>query len=139
MTSNSVNMSLEEKLVQHIKKHGLGLLVNDEDALTKLTRKAIDQALYQKRRDKEGWNSHEIDSPVVEAAREIAKASLTKLMQQQIELMLADPKVLETLRIAITTAIPLVMMEASQNLYRGVSENSSMQVIQKLRESGVLQ
>lgn len=138
--SNADKMSLEEKLVQHIKTTSLMLLVDDEDAITELTRRALSEAIIQPRRV--STNSYggysEKDSPVIEAAREVATAALKKLMQDEVDKILADPTSVETLRKAMQLLLPKILEEKIANVYQGIVFNASQEALQTLREGGFI-
>ena len=85
MTSNSANMTFEEKVVQHIKEQSISVLMDDEQALTDLTRRAVNEALFKDRADSNGYNRKE--APVHEYAREIAKRLFEKMIEKEVKKM----------------------------------------------------
>lgn len=120
MSTNSSKMSLEERLVQHIKTTGLNVLVDDEDAITELTRRAIQQALFAPRGTTTSWNGgREVQTLVVEAAKEIAQAALKKVMQEEVDALLAKPETRKTLR----DAMLLSMLTETRNYGRMIYDN----------------
>jgi len=140
MTSNSAQMSLEEKLVQHIKTTSFMLLIDDEDAITELTRRALTEALVQKRRVSTnsygGYTEH--DSPVVEAARNVATKALEKLMQDEIDKLLATPDTLIQLRKAMMMMLPKILEEKIGAVYQGIVQHSSNEALEILRNGGFI-
>ncbi len=139
MTSNSPNMTLEEKVVQHIKSTSLMLLVNDEDALTDLARRAVKEALYQPRTVNDGsYHTKTVDSPAVECAREVATAAYKKIMQDEVDKMMADPETIKTLRSAMMLMLPRVLEETIRGVYQSLVVDSSNQGLQMLREGGYI-
>lgn len=142
MSNNSQKMTLEEKLVQHIKEVGLGALITDEDAITELTRKAVEQALFQPRRIPNGsYHYTDKDAPVVEAARQIADVALAKIFEERIKALFDDPQSKKALDRAIANAFPKILMKAIQdglhNYVSGFSFQLEEQVLNALRGRGL--
>lgn len=139
MTSNISKMTVEERLVKHIKETGLGLLIDDEDAITELTRRAIEAALIQPRRVYTGgYYDRDQDSPVVAAAREVAREALRKLADEQIEKIKADPKSMEAIQRGMGAAVAEVLKEGISQLMNYAAQNAVQQALQPLRDNGLL-
>jgi hypothetical protein len=108
--SNESKMTLEERIVQNIKSDTLMTLVGDEDAILELTRRAVSEALYQPRRVKKDWGGwDDKDSPVTEAAREVAKKAIEKIAEAEIERLTSDPAVIQQVRECLAVAFPDAM------------------------------
>jgi hypothetical protein len=142
VSNNSQKMTLEEKLVQHIKEVGLGALITDEDAITELTRKAVEQALFQPRRIPNGsYHYTDKDAPVVEAARKIADGALAKIFEKRIKALFDDPQSKQALDKAIANAFPKILMKSIQdglhNYVSGFSFQLEEQVLNALRGRGL--
>lgn len=142
MSNNSQKMTLEEKLVQHIKEVGLGALITDEDAITELTRKAVEQALFQPRRVPNGsYHYIDKDAPVVEAARQVADGALAKIFDERIQALFDDPKSKDALDKAIAGAFPKILMKTLQdglhNYVNGWSFQLEERVLNSLRSRGL--
>jgi hypothetical protein len=138
MAVNSKSMTLEEKLVQHIKEIGLGALIGDEDSITELTRRAITEALYQPLRVKEDYRTVERDSPVVAAARDIAKQAIAALVEEQVKKLAADPEAMRAIRESVVMFLPQAVREATQGLVQSLSFTSGNDVLNRLRQAGLL-
>jgi len=128
MDSNSKNMSIEEVLVQHLKTVGLGLLITDEDALTELTRRAIEQALFQPTRSR----SHltETDSIVITAAKEIGKQATSKIVEILVAEVLEREDVKKAMREAIAAAIPDAIRDFANGTVHKFVESSAYSTAQ---------
>jgi len=142
MTENSKSMTLEEKLVQHIKDIGLGALIEDEDAITELTRKAVDAALIQKRLVRDGsYSTKEIDSPVVEAARAIATEALKQIFDVRVKALFDDPATATALNEALASALPGALRDAMQSLLgmalQRTEMNTQANLMNALRQRGI--
>lgn len=113
MTSNSEKMTLEEKLVQQIKTTTLAGLIDDEDAIASLVKKAIHEALFQSRIIYTGkyGESKKIDSPVVEAARDVVKQATSKIIEELIVDLLQKDEFKTIVRDMFADMLPLVMKE----------------------------
>lgn len=136
MSSNAKAMTLEERLVQHIKETGLGVLITDEDAITELTRRAVREALLQPKReqDRYGNYSQQKDSPVVEAARVIAKTAIEKVTAAEVERIVADPETMAAIRTAIIAHLPLVMHMMGERLANQAAVDGANKAMAALRE-----
>ena len=101
---NSAAMTLEERVVQKIKDDTLMAVIGDEDAILELTKRALHEALFQPRRnpDQSYGSVRELDSPVVEAAREAARL----LAKGIASTLLADEDVKVKVGEAIAKAVP---------------------------------
>lgn len=138
MSDNSKTMTLEERLVQHIKGTGLSALIEDEDAITELTRRAVQQALFQERTVPDGnWHTKRIDSPVVAASRELAAAAISKIVDEEIERIKSDPALIGAVREAIGLLLPEIVKNKISMLYDDIATKSSMQALQMLRDMGL--
>lgn len=139
--TNSAKMSLEERLVQHIKDVGLGALIDDEDAITELTRRAVDQALFQPIRvtDRYGRTEETKDSLVVEAARGIARAALDKLVAEEVERVKADPQAMAAIRAAMAVALPDILSRHSAMLFSDAARSGANLAVEELRRIGLVQ
>ena len=109
MSDNERKMTLEEKLVQKIKTDSLMSLVGDEDALLELTKRALNEALYQPRHEKVGYSTHTRDSPVVAASRKAADMACTVIADRIIKEIMSDKTVREEINKAIGVMLPSVI------------------------------
>ena len=105
--SNSKEMTLEERLVQTIKNESLMKLVGDEDAITQLVTRAIQEALFQPRRvERDYGRTEQMDSPLVEITRSCARTYADTIAKTIIEELLTDSKNKTILQNAIIAWIP---------------------------------
>lgn len=102
MSSNSVTMTLEQRIVQNLKDDTLMKLVGDEDAITELVNRAVREALFQKREVKEGYNTYTVSSPVMDAAKKVAEAYAAKA----VEALAADDELANAVRDAFLSSLP---------------------------------
>lgn len=124
MSTNSKNMTLEERIVQNIKDEKLFALIGDEDAITELTRRALREALFQNRRERTGeysWNDKERDSPVVEAAREQATIVAKEVARE----LLTDPEVRQKINEALSQLLPVVLMDIMRSGIKEVADSGA--------------
>jgi hypothetical protein len=129
MPSNERKMTLEEKLVQNIKSDTIMALVGDEDALLELTKRAINEALYQPIRTKDSYGriNEAKDSPVVAAARSIANTACQSIANDMIAEMMQSEAVKDKVQEMIAATMPVVIrdwLEAglSSKLEQSISE-----------------
>ena len=140
--SNSQKMSLEERLVQHIKETQLGALADDEAALTELTKRALHEALFKGQRVNDGTEYHprwnEKDSLVVQTARELAKTYLEKVAQEIIDDMMKDEKTREAIRQAAMCILPSVIQNGLQNTLSQIAHEGGKAGIEILKNAGII-
>lgn len=138
MTDNSKNMTLEERLVQHIKGTALMTLVGDEDALTELTKRAVHEALFASRRvqSSNGYSTYDDKSPAVKMAEEVVAKAYERIVEAEVVAMMADPKVRETLQRAIVMMVPNIMEKILLRTYSQMAEESARRSIDLLKEWG---
>ncbi|HXJ61857.1 MAG TPA: hypothetical protein VNU68_34900 [Verrucomicrobiae bacterium] len=129
-STNSATMSLEERIVQRLKDDTLMSLIGDEDAMTELVRRAVKQALFDRRQIKEGYHTREIASPAVAAAESTAVAMCKTVMGE----LLADPKVKQTIRDAILDVLPQAMLTFLGNSMSSLLQMASENAVQRVRQ-----
>lgn len=131
MSQNSAAMGLEERIVQRLKDDTLMSLIGDEDAMTELVRRAVKQALYDKRRVPDGsYGSKEIASPAVSAAERTAVAMCETVMAE----LLADPKVKQTIRDALLDVLPQAMLTFMSHQMGSLLKMASDEAVMRVRE-----
>lgn len=137
MNTNAQKMTLEEKLVQHIKEVGLGALIQDEDAITELTRRAVTEALIQPRKlpNPNGYGYKEDDSPVVEAARAIAKQAVERVLEKEIVKLMEDPKIMLQIREAFALMAPKILEQKMYDLYDRMAIRNSLEATRLIQEA----
>jgi hypothetical protein len=111
MSDNEKAMTLEDRIVQSLKDETLYKLVGDEDAITELVKRAINEALYQPQRIKvDNYGRYETkDSVVVEAARGIARKAADEAVGQLVKQILADETIVTLIRRGILEILPAVI------------------------------
>jgi hypothetical protein len=137
MSSNEKSMTLEEKLVQHIKDDKLIMLLGDEDAITQLTERAVREALFQQRRVATGRYNGDYtmaDSPVVEAARTIAAAAIQRITDQMVKELLENAKITLMVRDAFIAQLPIALQQATNQFVMDARAKSAVDAIQMLQE-----
>lgn len=141
--SNERKMTLEERIVQNIKSDTLMTLVGDEDAILELTRRAVSEALYQPKRVPKsygGWE--EKDSPVIDAARDVAKKAIEKIADAEIERLASDPVVIQQVRECLAAAFPGAMESRMYAFVDGAITRAKMDTINAVQDairSGLIQ
>ena len=132
MTSNSTNMTLEEKIVQTIKDTSLMQLVGDEDAITKLVTRAITEALFKDvevRDPNSGYGGSTIRiSPVIQAAREVAK----QITDSVGKTLADDPEVQRLVRNAIIDYLPIAAKQSAQDSVTDLLERARRQTLDQI-------
>jgi hypothetical protein len=139
MSSNSQTMTVEERLVQKLKGEALLTLVEDEDALTELARRAVNLALFEKRwTPGDTWNRKELPSPAVAAAQAVAEKAAEAVVQAEIDRLKEDPKfqksVREALALAMPTVIDRIAMQGIGRLINDAQMQAMIDVQQMIRE-----
>ncbi len=138
--TNSAKMTVEEKLVQHLKNVGLGQLIEDEDALTELTREALKQALWQPiRMPKQyggGWD--EKDSLIITEARALGKIILSKMIEDEMKALLDKPEVREKMIQAILMQVPDILRNAAYSSFNQIAQQSFASGVDALQNAGKL-
>lgn len=126
---NEAKMTLEEKIVQRLKNDTLMAVIGDEDALLELTKRAIQEALFQPQKRDSGYGRTEnIDSIVVAAARKVAQKAIEKVTDQCTEELMANPEFKTKFGEFIAQAIPTIILERfdrniTDNFRRGMMDN----------------
>jgi hypothetical protein len=100
--SNSQNMTLEERIVQKLKSDTLMELVGDEDAITTLVTRAINEALFKERDDGNYYHPKKVPSPVMNAAEHVAK----RITADAVTKFLADEKTMQLVDQIIAAEMP---------------------------------
>lgn len=140
--SNSNKMSLEDKLVERIKTTELFALVGDEDALRKLTERAITEALFQPRRFKSGYSTEERDSPLVAATREAAEKAANHVMSHVIDELCKNPEFVSKCVEAVSAHLPMAVLHnlanSVQMTYQGAAQRSIESLQKVIQMNGVL-
>jgi hypothetical protein len=118
--SNSVNMNMEEKLVQKLKESPWGDLI-DDDSLTDLVKSAIEKAFFQERKISHGsWNTKELPPLLVEVAtekfKEIIKEKTDKILQSIVE----TPEFHKCIMDAIVVAVPQKILEIAGGIVSNI-------------------
>ena len=132
--SNSEKMTLEEKIVQHIKTMGLSTLIDDEDAITNLAKRAVSEALFQPVRINAGYGRmEERDSIAVSAARDIAKQATDTIAKTLIDQIANDPAIREAMLKTIIQCIPAAITNVLQDGIRAVINTHSLDSINVLQ------
>lgn len=107
--SNEVKMTLEERIVQQIKSDTVMSLVGDEDAITELVKRAIQEALFQPRRVPNSYSRESVDSPVVATARDVAVKVATKTAESMVKTILEDKATKEAILDGLLKNLPLAL------------------------------
>lgn len=133
--SNSKVMTVEERLVQKFKGDALATLVEDEDAITELARRAVHEALFKDREvEGTGWQKRTIPSPSVEAAKRIAEIACQRIIDAEVKKLTDDPKFIGFVRDALAAAFPLVLQSSVNMMISRVVEGAAIQSVQRVQE-----
>ncbi len=124
--TNSQNMTLDQLVVQKIKNESLFALVGDEDFLAKLTKRAIDEALFSK------GHAITLDGkaplpPVVDLAKEHIRRVLDDKVQIWVKEFMDRPDIDNLIRQVILAAFADTIFEATKNGLTGYFYNLSSQ------------
>lgn len=134
MSSNSPKMTLEERIVQTIKSDTLMALVGDEDAITELTKRAIHEALYQPQKVVGPYSTSTIDSPVVAAARDVAKQAAQQVVKEMVDALVADDAFRASVRQAIAETFPGAIADFTYNAVTLVSQRTKTDAVMQVQE-----
>lgn len=138
--SNSIKMTLEEKLVDRIKTTELASLIDDEDAIVTLTQRALTEALFNERKETvPGTGTYGnpttkiVPSAVQQAARNVVEVAINALMADLVAKVLSNPETIKAMNQAILELLPTAIL---RNLDQQVVSNyraSQMETMHKLQ------
>jgi exonuclease I len=117
--SNEAKMTVEERIIQEIKKHTVATLIADEDSLIELARDALHDLLHKPRKEPA---SDRYSQPVVrvsaiqEAAYAVSKEVATELAKQEAERLLANEDFKLAVSKAILAHVPAAIMQNVQQI-----------------------
>ena len=134
-TQNAKNMTLEEKLVQHIKKTKLMTLIDDEDSVAILVKRAITEALFQTTQVQEpGWNGKwiESDSIVASLAKTLAKEACAVVIKEMLDEIMAREDVRDAIRNTLAAAFPVVIYSWTKTQMERFAEDILIEATNKL-------
>ena len=138
MSQNSSKMTLEERIVQKLKDDTLMQLIGDEDAVTELVRRAIQEALYKDLPPVgSGYDRRPEPSPAVAAAQKTAVKIADKIAVD----LLNDPKVYEVLRSAMIDMLPKAIESRLYGITESILDRARIDAINNimsLKKSGQL-
>lgn len=135
--SNEAKMTLEERIVQTLKDDHLMKLVGDEDAITHLVHRAINEALYEPRYvpNPNGYGQQQKkDSVSVAAARDVAEAAAKALAADLTAELLEDPDFRERVKRGIINAIPNTLLNTFECQIKDAARMMAFEEIYKLRD-----
>lgn len=139
--SNSENMNLSERLAQKIKASPLGELL-DEDDLGEICKRAIEEAFFKPREERDRYNSVARFEPlIIEEARKAYREAMVPIFQTAAKELAETPAFRELLAQAAIGLIPDMMMNVGrQALMEGASRGAQMAIeqVQQMARSGVL-
>jgi len=137
MSSNSAKMTLEDKVVQHIKDVGMGVLIDDEDAILELVKRAVHAALIdppQKRSTYgSGWEN-DGEAIAVKTAREIAKKAADRVTDELVEVLAKDDEFRKKILEAYVLAIPGAINDSARGLVIGIQDTAAQKAFFSVQE-----
>lgn len=136
---NAKRMTIEEHLVQTLKDDKLYALIGDEDAITELVKRSINEALFQPQRiPRNHGGFDQKDSLVVDAARKIASRVITEMTGQIVDGMMKNPETKKAIAEAICAHLPVAIERAACEMYENIARRGANQAIERLRNAGVI-
>ena len=131
--------TVEDRIKAKVKDElQVGDLVSDEE-LMELTRQAIKEALFQRRREKTGWHDEERDSPIVAAARELAHRLGEEVLTELNAKMVNDPEVRAALLDVFVASFPNVIRASYEHAQNEMQVQTLNLFREKLERAGLLQ
>jgi hypothetical protein len=130
--SNSKNMTLEEKIVQHLKSEVLYSLVDDEESILTLVKRAIDEALFKPvpvvviNNNGYGSPSYSKDSLVVERARVIANEGIDLLIEKLTNEILNDNELKKVILQEFVKLMPIAVLNRWDSIFNRMIESGSV-------------
>ena len=107
MSSNSQQMTIEEKVIQKIKSDSLMQIIEDEDSLTELAVRAVKEAFFNERTVPDGsWSTKRVTSPVVNAASKLANS----MAERAVKALLEDPEMKARVQELIIQLLPAAIL-----------------------------
>jgi dGTP triphosphohydrolase len=140
-------MSVEDLLVADLKANRLGALIGDEEALAKLAKRAINEALFKEREEYRGsgysQSTVKLPSPVMQAAQDVCKAAIDKLMTDMIAEMLDNPETMKIVKEAIAGLLPSIIIRhvdmTAMELYRRTQADTIQKLATAFMQSGKME
>jgi hypothetical protein len=111
--SNSINMSVSEKLAQRIKESELGALLGPED-VDKLAADAIKLGFFTDRVDNSGYQQKRLPPLIVEMAITAFREQVQKRATVVMDELMKDATFVAALAEAVQAALPALMMDAAR-------------------------
>lgn len=130
-------MTLEAKIVQRIKEYGLHELVDDEDAIEELVKRAIQEALFQPVTvppDYWAGYSKTLDKPAIVEARKVVAAAAKQLFEEMVADLLKDEKFRKAMVDAFITQLPDALKASAFELVQHARTEQSQQAIMTLQD-----
>ena len=137
--SNSANMTLEDKLVQVIKEDKLAALIDDEDSVNDLVKRALNEALFNERTETvpnpNGWGQAKIittPSLVVQAAREVTDEAVNEVAKAMLDEIMRNEEIVAILREVLPKLLLQAILGQVQNSVAQLSEIDSNELLDKM-------
>jgi hypothetical protein len=132
--SNAAKMTVEEKLVQHLKESALAALIPDEDTITELTKRAVYEALFKDRLVEGSYSRTTVMSPAVLAAGELAKKAADKVIAAEIEKLAGDDKFKALVLDALAKSLPVAIRDQSRGFLENVIGQASTESFNRVAD-----
>lgn len=139
--SNSENMTLAERLAQKIKASPLGELL-DEDDLGEICKRAIEEAFFKPREERDRYNSvTRLEPRILAEARTASKEAMAPIFTAAAKDLAENPAFRELLAQAAIGLIPDMMMNAGrlaaqEGAMKGARD--AIEQVQQMARNGVL-
>lgn len=139
--SNSAKMTVEEKVVQSIKTTGLATLLDDEDAIGELVKRALHQALFERvviKNDYYGKPELHKEPISIEIAREVATEFTKKIIREEMKRIENDPELRNKISSALMQCMPAILSQYAHNVFDTVAVQGAREAMAALSSFGVL-
>ena len=130
---------LEKVIVERLRKDSQAAILDSEPAILELVKTAIEAALTQKRRINTGsWNSEEIDSPSVDAARRIAQAAAHRVAEELTSELMADSQFRALVMQHFVAVMPQAIAARWSTMLDAAAQDTKMAIEAVIREKAGL-
>ena len=129
---------LEKVIVERLRDDSAAAILDNEPAVLELVKTAIESAVTQKRRVQDGWNTKDVDSPAVEAARRIAEAAAHRVVEELTDNLMKDQQFQTLLVQHLIAVMPQAITARWNTMLDAAAHDTKMAIERIIREKAGL-
>ena len=129
---------LEKVIIERLRDDSAAAILDNEPAILELVKTAIEAAITQKRRLKDGWNTKEVDSPATEAARKIAEVAAHRVVEELTSELMADSQFRTLVMQHLIAVMPQAITARWNTLLDAAAHDTKMAIEHAIREKAGL-